>query len=233
MTEETAYLKLFPLSLVLFPGINVPLHIFEERYKLMVNECLENDEPFGIVLMRDDADSSGRAQHYSVGTSAWINNVERLDDGRMNIIVQGGRRFRVVEYRTDQPYLAAEVEFLEPKISSALSELAVTQTVTELFTQYVDRLVSRAGHRLHKLELPDDPESLISMVGSLLAMPVEQRQQLLEELNLESVLQKEADLLERQIQTMEASLPPPGLTAQPAMAVPLDTAKYRSHSSRN
>ncbi len=54
MTEETAYLKLFPLSLVLFPGINVPLHIFEERYKLMVNECLENDEPFGIVLMRDD-----------------------------------------------------------------------------------------------------------------------------------------------------------------------------------
>ena len=100
-------LPLFPLDLVLFPGMALPLHIFEPRYKEMIGECLEHDSPFGIVRAITD----GIAQ---IGCSAEVVTVvKRYDDGRMDIVTQGLRRFEVVEINQERSFLQADVKFLE------------------------------------------------------------------------------------------------------------------------
>jgi Lon protease-like protein len=115
-------LGLFPLGIVLLPGEVVPLHIFEERYKMLIGERLEAGE-FGIVLVEDDTVRE-------CGTEARVVQlIEELDDGRMNVLVQGGRRFRIIEVREpDDPeadYLTAEVDFYrdsQPEASRVLRE---------------------------------------------------------------------------------------------------------------
>ncbi len=102
-----ADIPLFPLNLVLMPGAPQPLHIFEERYKQMVNECLEEKSEFGMVF----ADESGTRK---VGCTARIVElVQRYDDGRMVILVEGSRRFRLKNIMTGKPYYVGEVEYLE------------------------------------------------------------------------------------------------------------------------
>lgn len=97
---------LFPLGIVALPSEVVPLHIFEERYKTMIGECLERGEEFGIVWLSDDGLKS-------VGCSCQIDEVlDRTDDGRMNILVRGTRPFRILERQEELPYPAGEVEFL-------------------------------------------------------------------------------------------------------------------------
>ena len=115
-------LGLFPLGIVLLPGEVVPLHIFEERYKKLIGERLEDGE-FGIVLAEDDSVRE-------CGTTARVAQlIEELDDGRMNVLVQGERRFRILEVRQPQDheadYLRAEVDYYrdsQPEASQPLRE---------------------------------------------------------------------------------------------------------------
>ena len=87
-------LGLFPLKVVLLPTEQIPLHIFEPRYKELIGECIEDDAEFGLVL----SDDEGLRQ---VGTRARVTDVlERFDDGRLNVVVEGGERFRLVELTT-------------------------------------------------------------------------------------------------------------------------------------
>jgi Lon protease-like protein len=98
---------LFPLGLVLLPQELVPLHIFEERYKLMIGECLENEGEFGIVWLSDEG-------LRDIGCTARITRViERFDDGRLNILVEGDQPFRLLKRIDDMPYPAGDVELLE------------------------------------------------------------------------------------------------------------------------
>ena len=87
--DQWSNLPLFPLNTVLFPGMVLPLHIFEERYKLMMNRCLEQERPFGVVLIREGAEVGEQAVPYDVGTTSVIAGVTRYDDGRMNIVSLG------------------------------------------------------------------------------------------------------------------------------------------------
>src|SRR6266581_4222027 len=105
-------IPLFPLpNLVLFPNIVVPLHIFEERYKLMINTCVERDEAFGLVLLRGGAAEENEGSIHRVGVTARIVQVERLEDGRMNILIEGEDRFRIYRFTQQTPYWKASVEF--------------------------------------------------------------------------------------------------------------------------
>src|SRR3954468_4640240 len=105
-TETVRDFPLFPLGIVALPNEVVPLHIFEERYKTMISECLNADREFGIVWLSDEG-------LRPVGCACAITEVlERADDGRMNILTQGTRPFRVVERLEHLPYPAGEVEFL-------------------------------------------------------------------------------------------------------------------------
>jgi Lon protease-like protein len=107
MAEITPRFPLFPLGLVLLPSEVVPLHIFEERYKLMIGECLESSGEFGIVWLSDDG-------LREVGCTARVTQVlAELDDGRLNILVAGGRAFRLVRRIDDMPYPAGDVEMLD------------------------------------------------------------------------------------------------------------------------
>src|ERR1700757_2666177 len=100
---------LFPLGIVALPNEVVPLHIFEERYKTMINECLTQEREFGIVWMSDDG-------LREIGCACAIDRVlERADDGRMNILVKGTRPFRVVERQAHLAYPAGVIEFVEDR----------------------------------------------------------------------------------------------------------------------
>jgi Lon protease-like protein len=148
---------LFPLGLVLLPQELVPLHIFEERYKQMIGECLEHDSEFGILWLSDDG-------LREVGCTARIARlVDRTEDGRMNILVEGARPFRLLRRIDDLPYPAGDVEVLEdfedePSADPELSERARTR--------YAD-LVERATD-----ERPD-PESLSELDAYGMAATVE------------------------------------------------------------
>ena len=107
MSEVFERFPLFPLGLVLLPREVVPLHIFEERYKLMIGECLDNDTGFGIVWLSDDGLKE-------VGCTATVARmIDRMEDGRMNILVEGASPFRLLRRIDDMPYPAGDVELLE------------------------------------------------------------------------------------------------------------------------
>jgi Lon protease-like protein len=106
MAQKIERFPLFPLGLVLLPHELVPLHIFEERYKLMIGECLDEQREFGIVWLSDDGLKE-------TGCSARIARVlERFDDGRLNILVEGTEPFRLLRRIEDLPYPAGDVEVL-------------------------------------------------------------------------------------------------------------------------
>jgi Lon protease-like protein len=107
MGDSIERFPLFPLGLVLLPGEVVPLHIFEERYKLMIGECLDDEREFGIVWVSDNGLKE-------TGCSARITQLlETMDDGRMNILVQGTTPFRLDRRVDDLPYPAGDVELLD------------------------------------------------------------------------------------------------------------------------
>jgi Lon protease-like protein len=100
---------LFPLGLVALPSEYVPLHIFEDRFKTMIDECLAREREFGIVWLSDE-------ELKPIGCACQIEQVlERMDDGRMNILTRGTRAFRLVQRQDDLPYPAGTVEFLEDR----------------------------------------------------------------------------------------------------------------------
>ena len=104
MARPTDSFPLFPLGLVLLPGELVPLHIFEERYRLMIGECLEHESEFGIIWLSDDGLKE-------IGCSARITRVlERFEDGRLNILVEGTEPFRLTRRIEDLPYPAGDIE---------------------------------------------------------------------------------------------------------------------------
>ena len=119
-SADDELLGLFPLGIVLLPGEAVPLYIFEERYKLLVQERLEGAE-FGIIL----ADDEGARECGCTARVAEL--IEELDDGRMNILVEGGRRFRVVDLRQPEDpaavYLSGLVEYFDDEDAAAPEQL--------------------------------------------------------------------------------------------------------------
>ena len=118
----SSLLPIFPLDLVLLPGVSLPLHIFEPRYKEMIAECLEQKKPFGVVR----ASSEGVAD---IGCTAEIMSVtKKYDDGRMDILTRGVDRFEVVDVNEDRSFLQAEISLVEDEPGKPGAEM-VTQAV--------------------------------------------------------------------------------------------------------
>lgn len=118
----TDLLPIFPLpSVVLFPNVFLPLHIFEPRYRQMVSDAIAGDRVIGMTLLRPgwEADYEGRPPVFAVGCSGLITHFERLPDGRYNIILRGLERFRIVGENHTRAYRIASVEpFAEPTLSA-------------------------------------------------------------------------------------------------------------------
>jgi Lon protease-like protein len=126
---------LFPLGLVALPGEMIPLHIFEERYKTMMNECIRDEREFGIVWLADDG-------LREIGCACEIERVlERMDDGRMNLLTRGTRPFRVVERQGHLAYPAGVIEFVEDRPDPVDPELirAAHEAYADLVRRATDR----------------------------------------------------------------------------------------------
>ena len=188
-------LPLFPLNTVLFPGMPVPLHIFEERYKLMIDRCLEERAPFGVVLIRSGEEVGGPAEPHSVGTTARIARLQRLPDGKMNLIALGRRRFRIERLDESEPYLQGEVTYLESAAGDRPEAEVEAQRVAGLFAEQLRLALAVKGEWVRNQALPDDPDALADFVAGSISVPPATKQELLETLDVPDRLRRETALL--------------------------------------
>jgi Lon protease-like protein len=202
-------LPLFPLQTVLFPGVVLPLRVFEDRYRLLVQRLLAipEDEPrrFGVVAIKvgsevgpDQIADPDRTLH-RIGCVAELRQVTDRDDGGYEIVSVGVEPFRIRAVDPNaEPYLMAEVEPL-PAESDESPELTVLASrAKQVFTDYLAALSSIGGVRLSQFEMPDDPDVLSYLIGSAALLPVEDRQSLLEIRHTADRLRRELRLLRRE-----------------------------------
>jgi ATP-dependent Lon protease len=164
--------------MVLLPGAMVPLHIFEPRYRQMLQDCLVTDRRFGLILAPGDTGDRFPPGH--VGCIAVVNSTESLPDGRSNIIITGETRFtleRLLEI--DTPYLIGSVSLIEdlPEQPEANAELATR--VRELFLRAARAARTLSSDRAPIPELDADPSQLAFQIASFVDFDVDDRQQLL------------------------------------------------------
>jgi Lon protease-like protein len=198
MDEESGRLRLFPLNTVLFPGAVLSLHIFEPRYKRMVSDCLDDGEPFGVVLIRDgDEAGDPDAMPYDVGTTAEIGDVTPLDQGRYYINTVGRRRFRIDRVVDRDPYLVGYVTYFEeedvdePEVVERLVE-----EIRSVFRDYLRLLVEFSGVHA-EIDLPEDPVDASFLIGDALQVADRMKQRLLELASTEQRLTVELGFLKR------------------------------------
>ena len=183
-------LGLFPLQLVLLPTERVPLHIFEERYRELIGECLDSGDEFGLVYADDDGVRD-------IGTRARVTEVlARLEDGRMDVLVEGGARFRILELTTGRTFHTGVVAPVEDEGDPAGSD--AVERALRLF----DRLRELTGSEV------DVPEADVTQLSYVLAARVEfspsDKLELLSDISERSRLDRLCDLLEKAIATAQS-----------------------------
>jgi Lon protease-like protein len=199
-------LRLFPLQTVLFPGMRLPLHVFEERYKVMVRECIEEDAPFGVVLIRSGSEVGSGAVPHGVGTTARILQVEYLDEGKMNLFTIGERRFRIVAVNTTSPYLRAEVELLEARGGAEPIPPDLKARAEASFRDYLQTYLALSGQWTRGVELGDDMNDAADYIAARMDVPPPLKQELLEELGPEARLVRELEVIADELPDMRRRL---------------------------
>jgi Lon protease-like protein len=157
--------------------MELPLHIFEERYKDMIGECLEQDAPFGVVLIKEGLEVGAPADPERIGTSTRILRSEILDQGRMNIVTKGERRFEIEEIIQRVPYVVGRVRFLVELEGEGCAEL-----IPQINDEYVDlmkNLTALTGGYTSRVEIPEDPIELSYAIAGNLNLEPHLRQSLL------------------------------------------------------
>lgn len=179
--NETMFkLPLFPLNTVLFPGMPLVLHIFEDRYKLMIGKCIQERQPFGVVLIRLGTEALGPvAEPHAVGCTAVIRQVQRLEQGRMNISAVGRSRFRVVSLEHDLPYLVGNVETYPLGSEESEEQAAAAMRLRPWVARYMDTLSQVEGVDLDPKDLPEEPVDLAYLAATVLQVPAGMKQSLL------------------------------------------------------
>lgn len=181
-------LRLFPLNVVLFPYTKLSLHIFEERYKIMIKHCLEDDSKFGVVLIKSGREVGGDAEPFSVGTVARIASLKKLDEGRMSLTVVGEKRFQITSLLHSMPYLEAFVG----KYDDTHSEFEQDDIMEarEALSNYIQILQRLIGGWTSDNDIPKDPVSLSYYIGDILRVNSVDKQGLLEECSIRTRILK-------------------------------------------
>jgi len=201
--ETQRVLPLFPLEqVVLFPGMSLPLRIFEERYKVMIGACQVTDQLFGVVLIRSGREVGDPAEPEQVGCTARMVRVDRIPDGRMHILTVGEQRFRVMGPTRVMPegYLVGDVQML-PEPEAAAVEADLVSGITRDFTRYQQAIMALTGRgdAGDAPELPSDPVRLSYRVAATLYVDPRERQRLLEIDDVAERLKQELVLLKREM----------------------------------
>jgi len=178
-------LPLFPLGAVLYPGMLLPLHIFEDRYRQLVRDLLDEAEPrrFGVIAIRKGRETGIDGVHslYEIGCTATMRRVEERDDGRFDIVTVGTQRFRLLTLDQERPYLRGEVEMLAEETADPALAGAAVAGVQAAFREYLDALTEWGGATVRLEELPDEPELLSYVVAAAMVIDLPERQALLAE----------------------------------------------------
>ena len=195
-------LPIFPLpEVVLFPGMNLPLHIFEEQYKTMIKKCLETDKQFGVVLEKEERCAD-------VGTVALIVDVEKLEDGEMNILTEGKNRFQILSLLSESPYFVANIEKYEDikyEIDTPLKKIIKEIKKLSNKALNISDLVSDE-ELAKKVKLPEDPDELLFLVAGNLTCSYEEKQSILETTSIKKRADNVLTLLKDEIQRLEILL---------------------------
>lgn len=201
-------IPLFPLpNVVLFPNIVLPLHIFEGRYKQMINLCIEAREPFGLILLREGAQEETEKTIHRAGTLASVIEVERLDAGRMNILCQGGSRFRVSRFISNPAsYWKGDVALFAEEPSDEIRLRPLYDEVAGAYRKAFDIGVEISVVSRSDLQLPDSASELSFMVSYVLDIDSEEKQKLLEMTSTETRLQMLLVHLEETIRKLKQQL---------------------------
>lgn len=194
-------MPLFPLSSVLFPFTPLQLHIFEPRYREMIQMCMDEERPFGVVLIKDGQEVGGQAETYLVGTAARIEKVFRHPDGRFDILVFGERRFRVREFDESRPYLVGMVEpIAEEGFDDTPRNHAILSRAREMGEAVVGGLFNGIEMRSIHVTLHEDPVVLSFFLAGLIQATNLEKQHLLEVTVTIDRLKEIIPLLEKLVQ---------------------------------
>jgi len=214
-------LPLFPLGSVLFPGLVLPLHIFEPRYRQLVEDLLAGPEPrqFGVIAIRRGRETGvdGVSALFETGCTAVLRQAERLDDGKFDVVAVGGQRFRLGELADPAPYLSGEVELLPDEVGDQAEAALAAEAVQRLFRAYLALLSERGGVRVTVSDLPDEPVLLSHLVAAAVVVDLPDKQRLLEEPDARWRLTAERRLLAREIRMTRSltTTPAPDLRYTP------------------
>lgn len=208
-------LPLFPLDTVLFPGMPLYLHIFEQRYREMLDKLVDSQSmTFGVVLIRQGVEALGPpATPYPVGCAARIMQVERLPNGCSNITVLGQDRFAIVDMdATSLPYLMGQVQALPLENPRPLEVLRGLRGLRCQVRSYLKQVSTYGpdGLDLTELELPDEPLNTLHMAAALLQIPTVEKQPLLAIDNASHMLRQLERLYRRELAMLLAPQLPAG-----------------------
>jgi hypothetical protein len=201
-------LPLFPLGTVLYPGLVLPLHIFEERYRQLVRDLLAGPEPrrFGVIAIREGRETgvTGVSSLHDVGCTATVRQVEERDDGRFDLITVGTDRFRLLRLNEGRPYLCAELEPIPEQTGDEAVAGLAARVVQDAFRGYLEALAARGATRISVPELPDEPVLLSYIVAASVIIDVPDKQALLAEPDAAARLAAERTLLARETSMLRA-----------------------------
>ncbi|MCA1816885.1 MAG: LON peptidase substrate-binding domain-containing protein [Acidobacteria bacterium] len=175
-------LPLFPLPMVLFPGVPLPLHVFEERYRRLLADVRVTNNLFGLPFFDEAESVEGRPAVGHVGCAAEVVEVQPLEDGRSNILTVGLVRYRLAEYvEAGGPYLVGRVEFFEDEEEDGELLARRAREVTEVFERIARAVRTLNDDRAALPDLPEaEPERLSFLVAAAMEMDNEIKQELLE-----------------------------------------------------
>ena len=207
-------LPLFPLGTVLYPGLLLPLHVFEERYRQLDRDLLAGPEPrtFGVIAIREGRETgpNGILTLHEVGCTATVRQVTELDDGRYDLVTVGTQRFLLTGTDDTMPYLQGQVELLAEETGDESGAVLAARSVQDAFRTYLGALAERGVTQVSVPELPDDPILLSYLVAASMVIELRDKQALLAEPDALHRLVTERMLLSRETTMLRT------LTATPA-----------------
>lgn len=215
-------LPLFPLGMVLFPGLLLPLHVFEQRYRDLVADLLELPEEqrvFGVVAIREgrEVGEDGVRALHEVGCTALVRRAQAAPDGTYELMCVGADRFALDALVRDRSYLVGQVSWLPDELGDPDEAAVLAPPVRAAFGAYVDALTAAGAAEIETPELPLDPLVLSHLIAATVSVDLDERQALLAQPDARSRLRAELRLLKREAVLLDVlrSVPSPMLTRGP------------------
>jgi uncharacterized protein len=194
-------LPLFPLQTVLYPGLPIPLHVFEDRYRRMFRRVLDGDWRFGVVAIVKGREVDAGATYHPVGCVAEVAEVNRHADGRLDVVARGRSRFEIDGVAQAAPYIVAEVR----ELPEATGDGAEQRTVKagRLFATYLGTLLRMANEPVEPIDVPEDPVAASYLIAAGLQVDLADKQRLLTIPSASERLAAESTLLRRELVLLE------------------------------